>query len=91
MRGKAVSQSVVIPTRCTPWPGKKRAVRGRFLGGGVVEAWRWGWVCGCWDVVLAVVYIAGRRVGGSERRDVEGWVRRRAERDIAPGVEGGGQ
>ena len=77
--GKAESQSWVMPTRCTPWPGKKRAVRGR-RGLDVVALWR---VCG---LGLLLVYIDGRRVEGRERR-VEGCgccvVRRRAERDIA--------
>lgn len=38
--GKAESQSWVMPTRCTPWPGKKRAVRGRRGLGVVVALWR---------------------------------------------------
>lgn len=36
VRGKASSQGVAIPTLCTPWPGKKRAVFGGVVV--VVEA-----------------------------------------------------
>jgi hypothetical protein len=78
--GKAESQSWVMPTRCTPWPGKKRAVRGRRGLDVVVALWR---VCGC---ELVVVYIEGRRVDGRERRVVGCGcceARRRAERDMA--------
>lgn len=82
VRGKAASQSWVIPTRCTPWPGKKRAVRGR-RGFEVVALWR-VYLC-----ELLFVYTAGRTDNGNERQEVDCCdgceARRSARRDIAPG------
>jgi len=89
VRGKAASQSLVMPTLCTPWPGKKRAVRGRLGLGGVVVVALWR-VCVLVVLLVLLVYIVGRRAEGRDIR-LEGWcidvddVRRRAERDIAPG------
>lgn len=82
VRGKAASQSWVIPTRCTPWPGKNRAVRGR-RGFEVVALWRVD-LCG-----LLFVCTAGRAEDGNERQEVDCCdgceARRSARRDIAPG------